>query len=1150
MPKDPTLRRVMVIGSGPIVIGQAAEFDYAGTQACRALREEGLEVILVNSNPATIMTDLEMADRVYLEPLTPEHVEKILAKERPDGLLPTLGGQTGLNLAFALARQGVLERLGVRLLGTPLSAIERAEDRELFKETMLSIGEPVPESQIAQNVDEALAFAERIGYPVIVRPAYTLGGSGGGIAHDRTELREICIRGLRQSLIHQVLLEKSVAGWKEIEYEVIRDQADNCITICNMENLDPIGIHTGDSIVVAPSQTLTDREYQLLRNASLKIIRALGVAGGCNIQFALDPASERYYVIEVNPRVSRSSALASKATGYPIARVAAKIAAGLTLPEIKNAVTGKTTAMFEPALDYVVVKFPRWPFDKFASANRMLGTQMKATGEVMAIDRSFEGALMKAIRSLEIGLDSFEWPGVREMSDEMLRRRLAQAEDDRLFVLAEACRRGMTTAEIYGLSKVDPWFIEKIRGLVQFTGELAGLGEEVRRLVAQASGSLPLSRPHPGGQLREGSGGDERSTGGEGSMVDEQGKVESRLAGALARAKRWAVADSYLARLWGVDELFVRRLRRQLGLVPVYKLVDTCAAEFAAVTPYYYSTLEWEDEAPPTGRPKAIVLGSGPIRIGQGIEFDYCSVHSVWALQRAGVEAIIINNNPETVSTDFDTADRLYFEPLTVEDVLNVVEKEKPMGVVVQFGGQTAINLCEPLHRAGVPILGTPPDAIDIAEDRERFARLASSLGIRQTEGATATSIEEAMGIALKLGFPLVVRPSYVLGGRAMEIVHNDTELLEYMKFATQVSQRHPVLLDRYLAGKEVEVDCIADGETVVIPGIMQHVERAGIHSGDSFAVFPPFSLTEREKETIVDYTRRLAIALGVKGLMNVQYVVVNGEVYVLEVNPRASRTVPFLSKVTGVPMVELATRVMLGQKLEDLGYSDGILPPPPFYTVKAPVFSFEKLGLVDVSLGPEMKSTGEVLGLGRTLEEALYKALVAASGPLPEGGAILATLADKDKQEGVPLVAELAQLGFSVYATTGTARALRAVGVPVTELAKIGEGHPTVLDLIYEGKVNLVVNTPTRGKIPVRSGFQLRRAATELKIPCLTSLDTFRALVRVMKERAVRRGSEAGARDGVAGMDSAGPLVSEEVLSLGDYLEMLRKPEVHGVHA
>ncbi|MBE3577497.1 MAG: carbamoyl-phosphate synthase large subunit [Limnochordales bacterium] len=1080
MPKDPTLRRVMVIGSGPIVIGQAAEFDYAGTQACRALREEGIEVILVNSNPATIMTDLEMADRVYLEPLTPEYVEKILERERPDGLLPTLGGQTGLNLAFALAKQGILARLGVRLLGTPLEAIERAEDRELFKELMLSIGEPVPESVIAESVDEALEFAAKIGYPVIVRPAYTLGGSGGGFAHNPDELKEICLRGLRQSLIHQVLLEKSVAGWKEIEYEVIRDQADNCITICNMENLDPIGIHTGDSIVVAPSQTLTDRECQMLRNAALKIIRALGIAGGCNIQFALDPQSDRYYVIEVNPRVSRSSALASKATGYPIARVAAKIAVGLTLPEIRNAVTGATTACFEPALDYVVVKFPRWPFDKFAGANRTLGTQMKATGEVMAIDRSFEGALLKAVRSLEIGLDSLEWPGVRELSDETLRRRLQRAEDDRLFVLAEACRRGMSAAEINQLTGVDPWFIEKIRQVVALENKLAAWGERVQELLSTVGGeAVP-----------------------EGNAGGQQPTLPPELVALLRQAKLWSFADAHLARLWNVDELVVRRLRQSLGLNPVYKLVDTCAAEFAAETPYYYSTLEWEDEAPPSSRPKAIVLGSGPIRIGQGIEFDYCSVHSVWALQRAGVEAIIINNNPETVSTDFDTADRLYFEPLTFEDVLNVVEKEKPIGVVVQFGGQTAINLCEPLARAGVPILGTAPEAIDIAEDREKFARLVSSLGIRQTEGGTATSVEEAMGIALKLGFPLVVRPSYVLGGRAMEIVNNEAELLEYMKLAAEVSHRHPVLLDRYLAGKEVEVDCIADGETVVIPGVMQHIERAGVHSGDSMAVFPPYSLTASELDTVVDYTRRLALALGVRGLMNVQYVVVDGEVYVLEVNPRASRTVPFLSKVTGVPMVELATRVMLGQKLRDMGYTDGVLPVPSFYTVKAPVFSFEKLGQVDIGLGPEMKSTGEVLGLGFTLEEALYKALLASVGSVPDKGALLATLADKDKQEGIPLVAELAQIGFEVYATRGTAAALRAAGVPVREVAKIGEGHPTVLDLIYAGKVNLVVNTPTRGRIPARSGFQLRRAATELKIPCLTSLDTFRALVSVVKEK------------------------------------------------
>ncbi|MBE3582836.1 MAG: carbamoyl-phosphate synthase large subunit [Limnochordaceae bacterium] len=1110
MPKDPSLHRVMLIGSGPIVIGQAAEFDYAGTQACRSLREEGLEVILVNSNPATIMTDLEMADRVYLEPLTSEYVAKILEKERPDGLLPTLGGQTGLNLAFELAQSGVLDRLGIRLLGTPLDAIERAEDRERFKETMLSIGEPVPESHTAESLEECVRFAEQIGYPVIVRPAYTLGGAGGGIAANRAQLEEICVRGLRQSLIHQVLLEKSVAGWKEIEYEVMRDHADNCITICNMENLDPIGIHTGDSIVVAPSQTLSDREYQMLRSASLKIIRALGIEGGCNIQFALDPHSFRYYVIEVNPRVSRSSALASKATGYPIARVAAKIAVGLTLPEIRNAVTGETTACFEPALDYVVVKFPRWPFDKFAGANRVLGTQMKATGEVMAIDRSFEGALLKAVRSLEIDLDGLEWPGVAAMSDETIRNRLQQAEDDRLFVLAEAVRRGWSTQEIYALSKVDPWFIEKVRGIVELEKRWqAAAGTWLKSRAAITAGSCPAHVP-----------------------------------ALLAQAKRWGMADSRLATLWGVEEGKVRALRQALGLRPVYKVVDTCAGEFAASTPYFYSTYEQEDEATVTPRRKVLVLGSGPIRIGQGIEFDYCSVRSVWALRQAGVEAIIINNNPETVSTDFDTADRLYFEPLALEDVLEVVTKEKPEGVVVQFGGQTAINLCAPLAKAGVPILGTSPDSIDIAEDRERFSELATALGIRQTEGATATTMAEAMGIALKLGFPLVVRPSYVLGGRAMEIVHNETELLEYMKMAAQVSHQHPVLLDRYLEGTECEVDCIADGETVVIPGIMQHIERAGIHSGDSMAVFPPYSLTPAQMDTIVRYTERLARALQIKGLMNVQFVAFGDEVYVLEVNPRASRTVPFLSKVTGVPMVDLATRVMLGEKLADLGYRSGLLPPPPFITVKAPVFSFEKLGMVDTGLGPEMKSTGEVLSLADTWDEAVYKALLASAGKVPRQGTLLATLADRDKEEGIPLVAALAKAGFAVYATEGTARALAAAGVKAQVAAKIGEGHPTVLDLIYGGKVNLVLNTPTRGKIPWRSGFQLRRAAVELKIPCITALDTFRALVRVVTAAGVRDSVDGITRPEAGNTRDRAATLTPQVLSLGEYLQRRRLVE------
>lgn len=1053
------LRKVVVIGSGPIIIGQAAEFDYAGTQACKALREEGLEVVLINSNPATIMTDIEMADRIYIEPLTREMAAKIIEKERPDGLLPTLGGQTGLNLAFDLAKSGVLERFGVRLLGTPLSAIEKAEDREKFKQTMQEIGEPVPESAIVSDLAAAEEFAATIGYPIIVRPAYTLGGSGGGIAENPSELREIAGRGLKYSLIKQVLLERSVAGWKEIEFEVMRDAADNCITICSMENFDPIGIHTGDSIVVAPSQTLADKEYQMLRSSALRIIRALGIEGGCNIQFALDPNSLNYYVIEVNPRVSRSSALASKATGYPIARVAAKIAAGLTLPEIGNAVTGKTSACFEPVVDYCVVKIPRWPFDKFRNANRLLGTQMKATGEVMAIDRTFEGALQKAVRSLEIGLTGLTLKGIDQWSDEEVARRVGVADDQRLFVLAEALRRGITVDEICRRTRIDRWFVAKIAGIVH-------LEEQLRRE-----------------NIRE---------------IDDE---------LLRQAKALGLSDERLAELLSCRPAEIYEKRKKAAITPVYKMVDTCAAEFEAQTPYYYSTYGTEDEAPDTGRRRVVVLGAGPIRIGQGIEFDYCSVHSVWALRRAGVQSIIINNNPETVSTDFDTSDRLYFEPLTLEDVLHIVAKEQPEGVVVQFGGQTAINLAAPLAKHGVKILGTSIDAIDMAEDRKRTEIFLNGLGIPQTEGGAATSLEEGMGIALKLGFPLVVRPSYVLGGRAMEIVYNEVELLEYLKFAVAVTPEHPVLIDRYLPGKEVEVDAVCDGETVIIPGIMEHIERAGVHSGDSYAVFPPQGLSAEHKNVIVDHTVRIARGLGVRGLVNIQYVVYNGRVYVLEVNPRASRTVPFLSKVTGVPMVALATQAMLGARLADLGYTTGLLPEPPYVSVKAPVFSFEKLGAVDVFLGPEMKSTGEVLGIDREYSHALFKAIVAAGFQIPKEGVILATLADKDKAEGVELMAGFHALGYKLMATSGTAAALAAAGLPVTEVKKVTEGHPNVLTFIKENRVSMIINTPTRGKVPERNGFQIRRAAVEFRIPCLTSLDTAKAVLSVLQSH--RSGSD-----------------------------------------
>lgn len=1060
MPKKDYLKKVMVIGSGPIIIGQAAEFDYAGTQACRALREEGVQVVLVNSNPATIMTDANMADKVYIEPLTVDFVEKILRQERPDGLLPTLGGQVGLNLALELAERGVLKELGVELLGTPLAAIQKAEDRDLFKRMMLEIGEPVPESRIVETVDHALAFAAEIGYPVIVRPAYTLGGTGGGVAHNPDELKEIATRGLKHSIINQILVEFSVAGWKEIEYEVMRDSNDNCITVCNMENLDPVGIHTGDSIVVAPSQTLADKEYHLLRRASLKIIRALGIEGGCNIQFALDPESFQYYVIEVNPRVSRSSALASKATGYPIAKVAAKIALGLTLDEIKNAVTGKTYACFEPALDYVVVKMPRFPFDKFSLADRILGTQMKATGEVMAIDRTFEGALLKAVRSLELGIFGLKVDAFADLSSEMLVAKMQEADDERIFVIAEGLRRGFTIDKIADVTGMDPFFVSKISDLVDMEETLSGL-EGLDQLDYDM----------------------------------------------LWKAKRMGFADQHIAHFLQVPEELVRQKRKEMGMVPVHKMVDTCAAEFEAETPYYYSAYEEEEETLPTPGDKVVVLGSGPIRIGQGIEFDYCSVHSVWALQEAGFKSIIINNNPETVSTDFDTADRLYFEPLVPEDVLNILEKENPLGVIVQFGGQTAINLAEPLARAGIKILGTAVEDIDRAEDRDKFDKLLLELGIPKPPGRTATSVEGALEIAGQIGYPVLVRPSYVLGGRAMEIVDNDQELLNYMQSAVKVSPKHPVLVDKYLSGTEVEVDAISDGSTVVIPGIMEHIERAGIHSGDSIAVYPAHSLEEGVQQQIEEYTVKLARALNVKGLLNIQYVIHEGRVYVLEVNPRSSRTVPYLSKITGIPMVSLATKVMLGKSLEEQGYQTGICPAPPYMAVKVPVFSFGKLLKVDTSLGPEMKSTGEVMGIDKDFSRALYKALVAAGMEIPRQGNILATIADKDKQEAVRLLQGFARLGFRLKATEGTAKALSAAGLGVEKVNKIREGEPNIIDLIRGGKIHFVINTLTRGKMPERDGFKIRRAAVEHGIPCLTSLDTARVLLQVLDSFQAGRG-------------------------------------------
>ncbi|WP_083516707.1 carbamoyl-phosphate synthase large subunit [Alicyclobacillus shizuokensis] len=1059
MPKRTDIKKIFVIGSGPITIGQAAEFDYAGTQACAALKEEGYEVVLVNSNPATIMTDPQIADKVYLEPLTPEFLAQIIRAEQPDGLLPTLGGQTGLNLAVQLAEMGVLEQEGVKLLGTSLEAIREAEDREQFRALMNRLGQPVPESSIVTNMEEARAFAREIGFPIIIRPAYTLGGTGGGIASTWDEYEEIVELGLTLSPIHQVLVERSIAGFKELEYEVMRDSQDNCIVVCNMENIDPVGIHTGDSIVVAPSQTLSDQDHQMLRSASLAVIRALRIEGGCNIQFALHPDSRQYYVIEVNPRVSRSSALASKATGYPIAKMAAKIAVGYSLDELKNPVTGETYASFEPALDYVVTKIPRWPFDKFGSANRRLGTQMKATGEVMAIGRCFEESLMKAVRSLEVGVDSLWQKEASEWSMEEIERRLKQADDERLFVLAEAFRRQVPLEKVFQWTRIDRWFLHKLQGLVRLESELKAAGRRYGsfRKLAEADPDL------------------------------------------IVEAKRRGFPDTALARLTGADPLEVRQWRRERGLVPVYKMVDTCAGEFAAATPYYYSTYEEEDEVVDSPRRKLLVLGSGPIRIGQGIEFDYCSVHAVWAIREAGYEAVIVNNNPETVSTDFNTSDRLYFEPLHVEDVLHVIDREQPEGVIVQFGGQTAINLAEPLAKAGVRILGTSLKDIDTAEDRERFDDLLRELGIPRPDGRTVTSVGAALAAAGELGYPVLVRPSYVLGGRAMQIIYSDEELLTYMREAVEVSHQHPVLIDRYMQGTEVEVDAISDGETVVIPGIMEHIERAGVHSGDSIAVYPTQSLSESVREQLVDYTIRLARGLSVKGLVNIQFVVSGGQVYVIEVNPRSSRTVPFLSKVTGVPMVRLGMQAVLGQRLDELGWKTGLVPERPLVAVKVPVFSFAKLRRVDIDLGPEMKSTGEVMGCDATYAKALYKGLLAAGTRVPEYGTILATIADKDKEEAWPILRGFTELGYKLAATEGTARFLRGKGLSVLVVNKLAQGTPNLADDIRDGRIQLVINTLTKGRKPERDGFRIRRTAVEHGVPCLTSLDTARSLLEVL---------------------------------------------------
>ncbi len=1055
MPKNKTLKKILVIGSGPIVIGQAAEFDYAGTQACQALKEEGMEVVLINSNPATIMTDTNMAHKVYIEPITLDFVSQIIRQEKPDGLLPTLGGQTGLNMAVELARAGVLERENVKLLGTQLTAIEKAEDRDLFRNLMNELEQPVPASVIVTTVPQAVDFANEIGYPIIVRPAYTLGGTGGGICNTEEELLETVSSGLRYSPIGQCLVERSIAGMKEVEYEVMRDANDNCIVVCNMENFDPVGVHTGDSIVVAPSQTLSDREYQMLRSASLKIIRALNIEGGCNVQFALDPHSFQYYVIEVNPRVSRSSALASKATGYPIAKMAAKIAIGYTLDEIVNPVTGQTYACFEPTLDYIVSKIPRWPFDKFTSANRKLGTQMKATGEVMAIGRTFEESIHKAIRSLEIGVHRLYLKGTELLDADTLDTRIAKPDDERIFLIAEAYRRGYTLQQIQDLSKIDWWFLNKLEGMIRFESDL---------------------------QQQE---------------LSDELLLEAKRKGFTDRAIAEIRAEAGLTSF--VKEADIRTHRLDRNMKPVYKMVDTCAAEFEATTPYYYSTYETEDEVLKTNKEKVMVLGSGPIRIGQGIEFDYSTVHAVWAIQAAGYEAIIVNNNPETVSTDFSTSDRLYFEPLFYEDVMNIIEHEKPIGVIVQFGGQTAINLAAPLTRAGVRILGSSLESIDAAEDRKKFEALLTQLNVAQPPGGTVTSVDQAVGVASQFGYPVLVRPSYVLGGRAMEIVYSDQELLSYMEYAVKINPEHPVLIDRYMLGKELEVDAICDLETVLIPGIMEHVERAGVHSGDSISVYPPQTVSDDIKNQIIEITIKISKALNVVGLVNIQFVIYKDQVYVIEVNPRSSRTVPFLSKVTNVPMANVATRVILGEKLADMGYETGLWPEDDNVSVKVPVFSFAKLRRVDTTLGPEMKSTGEVMGRDRNFAKALYKGFIGSGMKIPPTGAIIATVADKDKEEAIEILRGFYELGYKIVATGGTAVALEKAGLRVTTVNKLSEGSPNILDLIRNGEAHFVVNTLTKGKKPERDGFRIRREAVENGVVCMTSLDTVRALLHVL---------------------------------------------------
>ena len=1055
MPKNPEIKKVLVIGSGPIVIGQAAEFDYAGTQACRSLKEEGIEVVLLNSNPATIMTDKDIADRVYIEPLTTEVVEQLIKKEKPDSVLPTLGGQAGLNLAMELEEAGILKANNVRLIGTTALTIKKAEDREMFKETMEKIGEPVAPSEIVEDVNTGLAVAKEIGYPVVLRPAYTLGGSGGGIAYNEEQCAEILENGLRLSRVGQVLVERCIAGWKEIEYEVMRDGAGNVITVCNMENIDPVGVHTGDSIVVAPSQTLGDKEYQMLRTSALKIITELGITGGCNVQYALHPESFEYCVIEVNPRVSRSSALASKATGYPIAKVAAKIALGYTLDEIKNAVTKKTYASFEPMLDYVVVKMPRLPFDKFINASHKLGTQMKATGEVMSICTSFEGGLMKAIRSLEQHVDSLMSYDYSGLTDEQLKEQLHNVDDRRIWVIAEALRRGFDYELIHDITKIDIWFIDKLMILVEMENALKKVGKNLD-------------------------------------------------ADLLKEAKRIEFPDNVIARLTGLTEDEIKKMRHDNNIRAAFKMVDTCAAEFAAETPYYYSCFGSENEAEgETEKRKVLVLGSGPIRIGQGIEFDFCSVHSTWAFAKEGFETIIINNNPETVSTDFDIADKLYFEPLTPEDVESIVDIEKPDGAVVQFGGQTAIKLTEALMKMGVPILGTAAEDVDAAEDRELFDEILEKCQIPRAKGHTVFTAEEAKKAANELGYPVLVRPSYVLGGQGMQIAICDEDIDEFIGIINRIAQEHPILVDKYIMGKEIEVDAICDGTDILIPGIMEHIERTGIHSGDSISVYPAKSISENNKKTIVDYTEKLARALHVKGMINIQFIVDGENVYIIEVNPRSSRTVPYISKVTGIPIVPLATQIICGHTIRELGYTPGLQKEADYYAVKMPVFSFEKIRGADISLGPEMKSTGECLGIAKTFNEALYKAFQGAGIKLPKYKNMVMTVRDSDKEEMLDIAARFKAQGYRIFCTAGTAKYFNEHGVKVIPVRKIEQESPNLLDLILGHEIDLVIDIPAQGAERSHDGFIIRRNAIETGVTVLTAVDTARALVTSMENRA-----------------------------------------------